>query len=238
MNGIIFAGNAQEFAGSADRYLRIIAPQKNGSCEIAYSDGISCVCGEIAVIPPFVKCGYATRGEVLLALIEQPLTGLKIPAKSAEVFVGVSFAVRQAEEFSKLGGGGAVLSPLGDLLVGYINFAFGGETKTPVVANLAAQIEKNACDALFSVEDCIRKLPLNYDYVRKLFKKETGVTPHEYLVNLRMERARAIISGGVTNRYGKYSVSQIAEACGFAEPLYFSRVFKKYFGVSPSEYIK
>ena len=106
------------------------------------------------------------------------------------------------------------------------------------MANLAAQIEKNACDALFSVEDCIRKLPLNYDYVRKLFKKETGVTPHEYLVNLRMERARAIISGGVTNRYSKYSVSQIAEACGFAEPLYFSRVFKKYFGVSPSEYIK
>ncbi len=97
---------------------------------------------------------------------------------------------------------------------------------------------KNACDALFSVEDCIRKLPLNYDYVRKLFKKETGVTPHEYLVNLRMKRARAIISGGVTNRYSKYSVSQIAEACGFAEPLYFSRVFKKYFGVSPSEYIK
>ncbi len=217
MNGIIYAGNAQEFADSADRYLRIIAPQKNGSCEIAYSDGISCVCGEIAVIPPFVKCGFATRGEV---------------------FVGVSFAVRQAEEFSKFGGGGAVLSPLGDLLVGYINFAFGGETKTPVVANLAAQIEKNACDALFSVEDCIRKLPLNYDYVRKLFKKETGVTPHEYLVNLRMERARAIISGGVTNRYSKYSVSQIAEACGFAEPLYFSRVFKKYFGVSPSEYIK
>ena len=87
MNGIIYAGNAQEFAGSADRYLRIIAPQKNGACEIAYSDGISCVCGEIAVIPPFVKCGFATRGEVLLALIEQPLTGLKIPAKSAEVFV-------------------------------------------------------------------------------------------------------------------------------------------------------
>lgn len=150
--------------------------------------------------------------------------------------IGGSF--RQAEEFSKFGGGGAVLSSLGDLLVGYINFAFGGETKTPVVANLAAEIEKNTCDALFSVEDCIRKLPLNYDYVRKLFKKETGVTPHEYLVNLRMERARAIISGGVANRYSKYSVSQIAEACGFAEPLYFSRVFKKYFGVSPSEYIK
>ncbi len=43
---------------------------------------------------------------------------------------------------------------------------------------------------------------------------------------------------GVTNRYSHYSVTQIAEACGFAEPLYFSRVFKKYYGVAPSYYLK
>ena len=34
MNGIIFAGNAQEFAGSADRYLRIIAPQKTARVKL------------------------------------------------------------------------------------------------------------------------------------------------------------------------------------------------------------
>ena len=64
--------------------------------------------------------------------------------------IGGSF--RQAEEFSKFGGGGAVLSPLGDLLVGYINFAFGGETKTPVVANLAAQIEKTRTTLCFRLK--------------------------------------------------------------------------------------
>ncbi|MDE7087024.1 MAG: AraC family transcriptional regulator, partial [Clostridia bacterium] len=31
-------------------------------------------------------------------------------------------------------------------------------------------------------------------------------------------------------------VSQVAEACGFAEPLYFSRVFKKHFGVAPNDF--
>ena len=73
--------------------------------------------------------------------------------------------------------------------------------------------------------------------MRKLFKKETGVTPHEYLTRARMRRAKEIILSGVTNRYSEYTVTQIAEACGFAEPLYFSRVFKKYFGVSPSRYV-
>jgi AraC-like DNA-binding protein len=40
----------------------------------------------------------------------------------------------------------------------------------------------------------------------------------------------------MSNRYSEYTVSQIAEACGYSDPLYFSRVFKKYFGVAPSEY--
>ena len=81
-------------------------------------------------------------------------------------------------------------------------------------------------------------MPLNSDYVRKLFKKETGLTPHAYLLKERMELASSLISGNITNRYSNYTVSQIAESCGFAEPLYFSRVFKKYFGTPPSEYLK
>ena len=72
--------------------------------------------------------------------------------------------------------------------------------------------------------------------MRKLFKKEVGVSPSDYLLKERMSLAQQLISGGVTNRFSSYTVSQIAEACGFSEPLYFSRVFKKYFGVSPSEY--
>ncbi len=81
-------------------------------------------------------------------------------------------------------------------------------------------------------------MPLNYDYMRKLFKKEVGATPHEYLLGLRMRRAQTLISSGVSSGYGVLTVAQIAESCGFAEPLYFSRVFKKYFGVSPSLYGK
>ena len=84
----------------------------------------------------------------------------------------------------------------------------------------------------------MKKFPLNYDYLRRLFKKEVGVSPREYLLNGRMELARGIILGGLSIRYSDYTVSQLAEACGFADPLYFSRVFKKYFGVSPSEYGK
>ena len=52
-----------------------------------------------------------------------------------------------------------------------------------------------------------------------------------------MELAGRLILSGMSNQYSRYSVSQIAEMCGFSEPLYFSRVFRKYFGTPPSDYI-
>ena len=110
------------------------------------------------------------------------------------------------------------------------------ENFSPVVKTVRADIERGISDCTYSLEDSLKRLPLNYDYVRKLFKKETGATPHEYLLHERMKLAQGLILGGMSNRYSEYTVSQIAEACGYSDPLYFSRVFKKYFGVAPSEY--
>ena len=129
-----------------------------------------------------------------------------------------------------------ILSALGDLIIGLIT-AFSAEREySPVVEQVRAEIVKGISDCAFSIKDCLKKLPLNYDYIRKLFKKETGVTPYEYLLKERMSLARQLILSGISNRFSPYSISQIAEACGYSEPLYFSRVFKKYYGVSPSEY--
>ena len=129
-----------------------------------------------------------------------------------------------------------ILSALGDLMIGFVT-AFSAEREySPVVELVLSEIVKGISDSAFSLKDCLKKMPLNYDYIRKLFKKETGVTPSEYLLKERMALAQKLLSSGISNRFSRYSISQIAEACGFSEPLYFSRVFKQYFGVSPSEY--
>ena len=113
-----------------------------------------------------------------------------------------------------------------------------GKEYSPVVKALMESIELNFGDQTYSLENAIRALPLNYDYIRKLFLKETGATPREYLEQKRMERARDIILSGATNRYSEFTVSQIAEACGkkivngvsmlfyqayYAECIYFDR---------------
>ncbi|WP_433752438.1 helix-turn-helix transcriptional regulator [Paenibacillus amylolyticus] len=63
-----------------------------------------------------------------------------------------------------------------------------------------------------------------------LFHKYTGVRPIDYVIHYRMERASELL------RSGSYLVRDVAISVGYTNPLYFSRVFKHKFGVSPSEY--
>lgn len=68
-------------------------------------------------------------------------------------------------------------------------------------------------------------------YLSHFFKSKMKVGFNEYLNSLRLQFAHKLIAEGCT------SVSEIASKCGFSDPLYFSKVFKKKVGYSPSEYI-
>ncbi|MBE7038179.1 MAG: helix-turn-helix domain-containing protein [Ruminococcaceae bacterium] len=94
----------------------------------------------------------------------------------------------------------------------------------------ARQIERN----ISNFEFCVGNIPDNMDisgvYLRKKFKEEYGISPLEYLTEKRMEKAAALLE---TNYF---SVKEIAKRCGFENEKYFSTVFKKHFGVSPSKF--
>ncbi len=65
-----------------------------------------------------------------------------------------------------------------------------------------------------------------------LFKDSAGMTPHDYWLRLRIDRAQELL------RTSKMSITKIAMDCGFSTSQYFSTVFKKYAGTSPLEYRK
>lgn len=68
-----------------------------------------------------------------------------------------------------------------------------------------------------------------YHFIRA-FRAESGRTPHEYLINLRIERARQLL------RTTESSITEICYTCGFANPSHFATTFKRLVGISPSEY--
>lgn len=205
------------------------------SFEILIPDGL----GErqAVVIPPLKK--YVTDHFTGIRIVfENALLPFDEVCAIPDGDCAIAFAAEQALKYfnGNLNKKNLILSALGDLLIGYITAFSADREYSPVVELVRAEIVKGVSDCSFSIRDCLKKLPLNYDYIRKLFKKETGATPAEYLLKERMTLAQQLLSSGISNRFSPYTVSQVAEACGYSEPLYFSRVFKNYFGVAPSEY--
>jgi AraC-like DNA-binding protein len=70
-----------------------------------------------------------------------------------------------------------------------------------------------------------------YHFIRA-FKSETGKTPYEYLIDIKIEKAIELLK----NR--NYSITEICDLCGFTSHSHFSTTFKKRLGLSPSEYRK
>ena len=81
------------------------------------------------------------------------------------------------------------------------------------------------------LKDIADSVYLHPNYFLKLFKKYYGVSPSEYLNEVRIEHAKYMLTST------EDSVSQIALSCGFGSQTYFSSVFKKQTGQSPTEYL-
>lgn len=80
-----------------------------------------------------------------------------------------------------------------------------------------------------TVERVLDSIPYNDDYFRREFRKQVGLTPPKYQEFKRMERAMALLASGQT-------VKQVSAFVGYNDSYYFSRMFKRYIGVSPAGY--
>lgn len=84
----------------------------------------------------------------------------------------------------------------------------------------------------FKIEDLSFMINLSHSYLCSIFKKETHISLKKYLCDIRMEQALDLLLNS------ELSVKEIAFQTGFTDSLYFSKSFKKQYGVSPSEYRK
>lgn len=73
-------------------------------------------------------------------------------------------------------------------------------------------------------------LSVTPNYLTKIFQKYSGMPLHKYIRSYRLEVARMMLTND------KYNITEIAQKCGFSSIHLFSKLFKKEYGVSPSEY--
>lgn len=82
-----------------------------------------------------------------------------------------------------------------------------------------------------SVEHLAKELSMKHDQLYRKLKALTGVSANQYIRSYRLNRAAALL------RSKKYMVTEVLYRVGFSNPSYFTKCFKKEFGVSPSEYL-
>ncbi len=95
-----------------------------------------------------------------------------------------------------------------------------------------AEIRTGIADPGFSTSMVAQKLGLSPRYIQELLQ-QTGRTFSERVLELRLQKARAMLSDA---RHDRLKVSDIALACGFNEVSYFNRCFRRRFGASPTQY--
>lgn len=98
--------------------------------------------------------------------------------------------------------------------------------------SVVAYVNTHYTDTDISLKQLAGIFLYSQKYVSFLFKKLTNVGFNDYLNSLRLQHALSLINNNAT------SVTQISEMCGYSDPLYFSKVFKKKMGVSPTVYIQ
>ena len=93
-------------------------------------------------------------------------------------------------------------------------------------------INKNLKNSDLSVDMIADEVGISRVHLHRKMKELTGQTPHDFIRNIRLKRAAQLLANQGMN------VTEVMYACGFANSASFSTVFKKFYGMSPRDYMR
>lgn len=104
-------------------------------------------------------------------------------------------------------------------------------SETTMLSPAIRYIETNYHKSGISNSELASLCGISEVYFRRIFQKQFNTTPKQFLIDLRLNHAKELLSEG------KLKISAIAEKCGFSNPYHFCRSFKNQFGITPTEYM-
>ena len=108
-------------------------------------------------------------------------------------------------------------------------YAFESVNKKYIVEQMVNYFEDHYSEKI-SLDQIAENMYLSPFYISKIFKSETGDTPIRHLINIRLEKARELLESGCEG-----SIQEVAASVGYDDAYHFSKLFKKRYGISPSQ---
>jgi AraC-like DNA-binding protein len=105
-----------------------------------------------------------------------------------------------------------------------------GARRDPYAEQLREMIHQNWNNSEFSISDAMEKIPISATHLRRTFTTSVKMPPVRYLLEYRIKNAcRLLLLQG-------YPVTEVSRMCGFEDPYYFSRAFRRLKGVAPRQW--
>lgn len=117
--------------------------------------------------------------------------------------------------------------------VGYTGYV-DSSRYSPLVQRILCHVEKNS-SGKYDLSDLAQSLGFNKNYLCTVFRRETGITISEYINYHRIRSILIILQ--YNGRNEDVPIHELADQYGYANASYFNRIFKKYTGMTPTEFI-
>lgn len=162
---------------------------------------------------------------------EQPVIQCGIKEEIIDTYLKINDLVEKERPGFQQIVSGMILKLMGFIVSFEKQKGFSGKKIAQIIEEVRFLMRQN-CDRELNLEKLAMKYNVGYSYFRKMFKKYTGVAPGQYHLQLRIIRAKEILVSS------EKSIKEISLELGFQNIHYFSLIFKKKVGTSPSEFRK
>lgn len=159
---------------------------------------------------------------------EQSIINCGMRTEFIDVFYKIFDLVQKENPGFQQIASGLIIKVLGHIVTLQKQSKFSGTQVEKIIQKARFLIRENIEEDL-DWQKLVDDNNIGYSYFRKMFKKYTGISPHQYQLEMKLFRAKELLL--TTDK----SIKEISYEMGFQSIYYFSRLFKKKVGINPSE---
>ncbi len=162
-------------------------------------------------------------------LPQEPVFNLGIKEEFLDSFLKIFDLVEKEHPGYQQIASGMVIKLLGYIISFEKQKGFSGKPISKIIESIRFEMRQNTNEEIDLIA-LAEKHNVSYSFFRKMFKKYTGVSPGQYHLQLRITRAKELLVS--TDK----SIKEISYELGFQSIFYFSNLFKKKEGITPSHF--